>query len=321
MKDHHPMQAFFTQARFFLLIVLVLLPSILTCCRSPEPTPSTTEQQGEKPGFAAPVQSVPPTEPIIINPIVVFEEPNLPSVEEDAKTIKPMHKPEGNTVPGGKKRPRVAIIIDDMGYCQHLSQQLLDLGLNITFSFLPEAPCTAEQENKAFQKGRDILLHLPMEPKDSRWDPGAHALYVRDEATTLRSKMAKMFTAVPHAIGANNHMGSRFTEDAEAMGIVIDTMRQRSLFFIDSYTSAGSRAYAVAQQLGVPTARRQIFLDNIQDANLICRQIELLMSAAKHRGWAIGIGHPNRATLLALTQCSKHLQDEVEIVGAHQLVK
>ena len=315
------MQASSFRAQFFFVITVVLFSSALTCCRSPESPPPTTEQHSETPVLIAPAQPASSAEPIVINPIVVFEEPNLPSMEEYAETKKPVHKSEGNTAVGEKKRPRIAIIIDDMGFHQHLGEQLLEMDLNITFSFLPDAPFTAEQEKRASQKGRDILLHIPMEPQDSGWNPGANALYLRDDAAALRYKMEKMFAAVPHAVGANNHMGSRFTEDAEAMRVVIEDLKQHSLFFIDSYTSAGSHAFAVAQQMGVPTARRQIFLDNIQDANLICQQIERLVSAAKQRGWAIGIGHPHRATLLAFTRCSKHLQGEVEIVGAHQLVK
>jgi polysaccharide deacetylase 2 family uncharacterized protein YibQ len=219
-----------------------------------------------------------------------------------------------------KKRPRVAIIIDDMGYHRQLGCQLLQLDLNLTYSFLPDAPYTGEQAAMAFQFGRDILVHLPMEPKDAAWNPGADALTAQDSPECIREKMARMLAAVPHAVGANNHMGSRFTEDAGLMQVVIKSLKNRSYFFVDSYTTAASQGLATARQLGVPSARRQVFLDTVQEPQKICRQVERLIAGAKKQGEAIGIGHPNRAMLAALTQCGEQFR-EVEIVGAHWLVQ
>ena len=45
---------------------------------------------------------------------------------------------------------------------------------------------------------------------------------------------------MPHAIGFNNHMGSKFTEDERLMKVVIDTAKQRGVFFLDSKTTAKS---------------------------------------------------------------------------------
>ena len=105
------------------------------------------------------------------------------------------------------------------------------------------------------------------------------------------------------------------------MQVVIDSLKNRSFFFIDSYTTAASRGLATARQQGVPTATRHVFLDNVQEPQQICRQIEQLIAGAKTRGWAIGIGHPNGATLAALNRYSREGFPEVELVGAHQLVQ
>jgi len=235
----------------------------------------------------------------------------------------PVQLPKGaERLPSGeKKRPRIAIIIDDMGHHQQMGRQLLQLDLNLTYSFLPDAPYTAEQEETAFQLGRNILVHLPMEPKNAVRNPDRETLAVRDHPQRIREKMTRMLNAVPHAIGANNHMGSRFTEDAGAMQVVIESLRKRSFFFIDSYTTTGSQGIAVARLLGVPVARRHVFLDNDRELLKICRQIDQLVALAKTQGGAIGIGHPNEATYGALTRCDRGWLREIDVVGVHQLVQ
>lgn len=233
----------------------------------------------------------------------------------------PLPKDAERLATSAKKRPRIAIIIDDMGHHQQMGQQLLELDLNLTYSFLPDAHYTVEQEETAFRLGRDILVHLPMEPKNAARNRGGTILAVEDPPQRIREKMAGMLDAVPHAVGASNHMGSRFTEDAGAMRVVIESLRKRSFFFIDSYTTTGSQGIAAARQLGVPVARRHVFLDNDRELLKICRQLDQLVALAKTQGWAIGIGHPNEATYGALTRCNRGWLREVDLVGVHQLVQ
>lgn len=288
--------------------VLLLLAVLLSSCRSTQQEESG--QQEEKPLARQSVEQA-----------IVFEEPSLP-VPQEAKLDQREKVDSWDTAPGSKEaRPKIAIIIDDMGYHQHLGNRLLALDLDLTFSFLPGAPFTLEQEEQAWQKGRDILLHMPMEARDPTWDPGPGALYLKYSPEEIRAKVVENLVAVPHAIGFNNHMGSRFTENREAMHEVLNVLKKRNFFFIDSYTSAQSTGLDEAGKMSIPSARRHVFLDNVQDPKKICRQLEQLVALAKTKGWAIGIGHPNQATLKALTSCRKQLLEGVEIVGVHALVK
>lgn len=271
---------------------------------------------------AAPLDPAPAKSPITIEPMVVFEEPYQPTPEEKPAPPEPAPPEKDALATGvGKQRPRVAIIIDDMGHHQRLGEKLLALDLNLTYSFLPDAPFAMEQAQAAVHKGREVLVHLPMEPKDPRWHPGDGALYVKDSPDALRRKTLAMLAAVPLAVGANNHMGSRLTEDGEAMRVVLQTLKERSLFFIDSYTSDRSKGLAAAEHLGVPAARREVFLDNVQEPRQICRRMEELVTVAKQRGGAIGIGHPYAATLQALDECDEQLLRAVDLVRAGQLVR
>ncbi len=208
-----------------------------------------------------------------------------------------------------------------MGHHQQLGRQFLAIDLNLSYSFLPNAPYSGELAEVAFATGRDILVHLPMEPNNGIWEGGEGGLAVRDTPGQIKQKTTRMLAAVPHAVGASNHMGSRFTEDGEAIRAVLAIIKSRNLIFIDSYTSPASRGLAIAQQLGVPSARRHVFLDNIQELQKICGQIDHLVTMAHQQGWAIGIGHPYRATLAALTQCDRKRLKSVDMVGVSSLVQ
>ncbi len=241
---------------------------------------------------------------------ISFEEPysNIPE--------KPADIPE----PDDSSLPMVAIIIDDMGYHKVIGHDLLNLHLNLTFSFLAAAPHCQELEEVAFQKGRVVMLHLPMQPKGKSWDPGPGALLLGQDAAEQERLFYKNLRGVPHAVGVNNHMGSLYTENREAMDGVMTLVRKEGLFFIDSFTTAKSEGLAAARSAGIRTARRNVFLDNIHSADKVCQQLEQLVQQAEKHGWAIGIGHPNEATLSALTDCKGKSLDRVRLVSAQELL-
>lgn len=216
--------------------------------------------------------------------------------------------------------PMVAIIIDDMGYHKEIANELLALPLNLTFSFLPEAPFTPELEEKAFRTGRIVFLHLPMEPKSKEWDAGPGALLSGQSKEEQAALFRQNLLAVPHAVGVNNHMGSLYTENREAMDSLMVLLAEEELFFVDSFTSSASKAMLAAQEAGIPTARRQIFLDNVHSQNKVCAQLKKLVARAEEKGYAIGIGHPNDATLAGLINCANPLLKRVRLVSAQELL-
>jgi len=249
----------------------------------------------------------------------VFEEPAVFGPRERPR---PAAVDTGGATSGnGKELPRVAIIIDDMGHHRQLGAALLALEMNLTFSFLPHAPFSREQGEQAWRQGHDVLVHMPMEPLDPAWDPGPGTLYLADPVEQLSRKVAQNLAFVPHAVGINNHMGSRFTADEAAMQRFFKLLAGQNLLFVDSLTSPASVAMATARAMGFKSARRHVFLDNVQTEEEICRQLERLIREASTRGWAIGIGHPNEATLTALTSCREMLQSQVRLVGIRELVR
>lgn len=219
------------------------------------------------------------------------------------------------------KRPKVALLIDDMGYNQTLGQQLLGMRLTLNFSFLPQAPYTQELVLLAQQQERTILVHMPMEPESRKWKPEPVTLNTEDSQKELEQKVEKMLAAVPQASGANNHMGSRFTQNREKMKLVLGLLRRQHLFFVDSYTSGKSQGQRLARNMGIPTARRSVFLDNEQNVAAICKQLERVAQLAKSEQSAIAIGHPNKAMLTALHSCVPKMLATVELVSVEELVQ
>jgi hypothetical protein len=248
-------------------------------------------------------------------PEPLYEEPALPS--QPTSVAKSRKQPEKKPLAG---RPLVAIVIDDMGYQQKTGLALLALDLPLSFAFLPFTPFSEALQKEAQTRGRDILLHLPLEPLDSKWNPGPGALTVAMDPETVRRVLLQDLQAVPNAIGINNHMGSRFTASSQAMRILLTLVRERDLFFLDSVTASQSVGYDLAQEMGIKAARRTVFLDNDQNPDKIRAQLDLLVRLAGEHGQAVGIGHPYPATVEALRKYQSQLRSRTEMVGLSRLV-
>ena len=248
-------------------------------------------------------------------PAPLYEEPALPHQAPPAAT-RPK-KPKEKPLPD---KPLVAIVIDDMGYRQNTGKALLALDLPLSFAFLPFTPFAAELQQEARTKGCDLLLHLPLEPVDPKWNPGQGALTTAMDAKAMASLLDADLHAVPTAIGISNHMGSRFTANPQTMRALLILVRTRNLFFLDSVTAAKSVAYDLALEMGVKTARRTVFLDNDQNPDKIMAQLDLLIRLAGEHGQAVGIGHPYPATVEALRRYQTQLRTRTEMVGISRLV-
>ncbi len=219
--------------------------------------------------------------------------------------------------------PRVAIVIDDLGGDLEDVRALLELPQPLTFAVLPKLAYSRETAEAASRAGKDVLLHLPMEPMDyPAKNPGPGALLRSMSAEAMKAVLAEDLEDVPHSIGVNNHMGSRLTEDEEVMHLVLSFLKERNLFFLDSYTTPRSVVESVARRLELPTASRHVFLDHVaNDPDYVAGQLGRLVATAKRHNAAIGIGHPRPATIAALKSHLPKLAEEgVKVVPLSHLV-
>lgn len=194
--------------------------------------------------------------------------------------------------------PMIAIVIDDMGLNRKMTRKALELPAPATMSFLPYAQNLQHQTEQARTKGHELMLHLPMQPFSPRKNAGTGALTVSMTESEIMAALDNALAAFDGYVGVNNHMGSRFTADAERMRIVLNELNGRGLLFLDSVTSKRSVGLKTAREIGMPAVARQVFLDNT-DEEIPTRLKDLERFASKN-GMAVGIGHPHPATIDAL---------------------
>jgi hypothetical protein len=203
-------------------------------------------------------------------------------------------------LPPETERPRIALIIDDIGFNLRRAEDFLSVGIPITFSILPRLCCSEASARTLHESGHELMLHQPMEPFSTRVDPGPGAIFVDDRPERVRDVVAENIATLPHIVGVNNHMGSRYTQLPRKMDQALDVVRACDLFFVDSLTTGRSTAFERARQMGVDTLRRDLFLDIQHDAKAVFGQMKRLGKIAFRYGSAIGIGHPRPETLAGI---------------------
>lgn len=217
---------------------------------------------------------------------------------------------------------RLAIIIDDMGSSLQEARSLAQIGVPLTFSIIPGLKSYREVARYAASNGMEIMIHVPMQSKEwPRRRLEANGLLVSMPAEEIRERMKAFVADLPGAVGVNNHMGSEFTEHEDKMQPVLDVLKERDIFFVDSVTSPRSVGTALSREAGVRTARRNVFLDNEQNGPYIRGQIVQAARLARKSGAAIAICHPHPATIQTLAAVLPGLAGEgVTLVPASSLV-
>lgn len=221
-------------------------------------------------------------------------------------------------IPPGKLA-RCAIIVDDMGLAMKAARELGSINADITFAVLPENPDSQSVARYLHGKGREILLHLPMQGNGK--DPGPGAIYKDMTPSQIIETVKRSLEAIPSISGVNNHMGSLITADEAIMRLVLSEVKERKLFFIDSLTTNKSICGPVAHDLGVPIVARDIFLDNERSSAYISSQIDQLVKTALKHSTAVAICHPYPETIAVLKKEIPRLKRRgVEVVRVSALM-
>jgi len=252
--------------------------------------------------------------PVRTETVVVEQQPYTTAIAP----LPPRHPRKRAFGPG-----TVAIIIDDMGSSVREADELMAIKLPLTFSIIPGLAHVKGVAEAAHVRGYQLMIHIPMEPRgypQQRMERYGLLLSQSDEE--IRKRLDGFLREVPYAKGANNHMGSRFTEDRGKMGTVLGYLKGKGLFFIDSKTTPLSVGNTLAREMGIENAGRNVFLDNVQDVEAIREQLEQLAEMARRKGGAIGICHPHKATIQALTAAMPELRKSgITFVYAADLVR
>lgn len=218
-------------------------------------------------------------------------------------------------------QPKVAIIIDDLGYKLSLGRKTINLPHPITLAIIPSSPYASVLAQAAnCQAHKEVLVHLPMTPlHQAKWEPGLNSSMTKSEFSQAATAMLQ---SLPQAIGVNNHGGSLLTQDRQRMAWLMDVLAHKSLFFIDSRTSPLTVAAEIAHSSKLRHNSRDIFLDNQLDEAAIVGQLNKLVLIAREKGHAIAIGHPHPETINVL---QKHLPEllaqGIKLVGVSSILR
>lgn len=246
---------------------------------------------------------------------------NVQKTEE----IKAKEKLQKEKVSKNYPKSKIVIIVDDLGLNKNPIDELLKIPAPITFAVLPNLPYSKYAAEKAEKKGWDVILHMPMEPKESSGytgiDAGDEVLLVGLPKDAILSKLDTSLSSIPHVKGVNNHMGSKFMENDELTELILRDLKKRGLLFVDSKTSSQSKGYQNALKLGMDAAQRDLFLDNSsKDPKYVKKQLAKLVEISKKNGYAVGICHPYPGTVEALSEMIPQISDEVEVVSISNII-
>ena len=243
----------------------------------------------------------------------ITEETATPDIKNIS--IVPARKP-----PYFGKVPLIVIVIDDMGISIKRTADIASLKAPITASFLTYGRKLEEQIANSLNSGQEIMIHVPMEAKTAV-DVAPDVLTTQMSKDEIKNNLIKMLKKFKNVKGINNHMGSKLTEDFERMKAVMEVLKGEGLYFLDSKTSAQSKAETAASEVGIAYAHRHVFLDNNNDKEYILGQLAQTERLARKNGYAIAIGHPKTQTYAALKEwLPKVAKDCLKIVPLSEII-
>ena len=217
----------------------------------------------------------------------------------------------------------IVLVIDDFGYRNdNISDGFLNLSIPITCAIIPGHTASKKFAEKAVSYGKEVIIHMPMESENYSPGEDEYKLLTSMTSELLENKLIQAFESLPEAIGMNNHQGSKATSDSKTMTVLASVLKDRGKYFIDSRTSSLTIGEKTMISFGVPTARRNIFLDNNNDLDKIEEQMNKLANSSKKNGVAVGLGHARKNTLTVIEKVVPDLLDKGFVFQfASQVVK
>lgn len=189
---------------------------------------------------------------------------------------------------GGK----LAIIIDDFGSGREGVAEMMAIDRHLTFAVMPFLPHSHSDAEEANKKGYEVIVHLPMEPNKGKlsW-LGPRPILAAMCDNEVKQIVMDSFESVPFAVGANIHMGSKASSDESIISSVLDVIKEKGLFFVDSRTSTHPISMKLANNKEVLCYDRDVFLDGQKPKSYVKQKLREAGEIALKKGYAVAIGH------------------------------
>lgn len=281
---------------------------------SSKPSPATSIEPGLAGGDSGPGDDAPADEPASY---VYDETDDAEAADVPAVTDPPSEA--GRPASTGAKG-KLAIVIDDFGYRNEATSRILAIDEPLSCAILPDARTTAQDGLDAYNAGKLVILHMPMEAIDGSKSKGDGFIRAGMDEDTVRAMLGEALEKVPMAEGISNHMGSRVSLDRAVLGAVIEEARDRGLFYLDSRTTSDTVGPEMARNIGAEAYINDIFIDGVDDAEYVKAKLWEAADRALSEGQAVAIGHVKLSTAQALEQVlPKMLEYGVELVFVDEL--
>jgi polysaccharide deacetylase 2 family uncharacterized protein YibQ len=244
-------------------------------------------------------------------------------IEEKSQIEKPITKQKKDLITKKdnykydlKTKPKLVIIIDDV-VSKTQKDKILNIGYPITMAFLP--PNSGHKESAIIAQNLPFhMIHFPMQASKNFKNIEVNTLNISDSYETIEARVKQLRVLYPNATYTNNHTGSVFTENYEAMDKLFRALKKYNFIFVDSKTTPNSVAKELSIKYQMPYIVRDTFLDNDRSFTAIQNQLKDAIRVAKKQGFAIAIGHPYEVTFQVLKE-SKHLLNDVEPIFLNKL--
>lgn len=227
-----------------------------------------------------------------------------------------------NMSPSGK----LAIVIDDLGYNGEGTDELLALPIPLTVAVMPFSENSGEDAQKAAAAGKEVIIHMPMEALQGKAEwVGKVGVFRNMTNEEIKAVVDEAYAILPDAVGMNNHMGSAIMEDTRCLGAVMDGLKERDGFFIDSVTTANSQGETLADERNIPFFARSVFLDSTDDVETVKKNLRKAAEIALRDGKALAIGHVGpeggNVTVKAIQELIPELEEAgITFVTAGELI-
>lgn len=220
----------------------------------------------------------------------------------------------------GLGRFQLAIVIDDLGYNRSRDMRAIELPAALTVAVLPQSPWAAAMASHAAYAGKEVILHQPMQTLSGRHLHEHGGLRLGMTAPDYDATLSENLRAVPGSVGINNHRGSLLTAELDAMTQLMQQLQNRGLYFLDSRTTAATVAHDVAKDWGVPTLKRDVFLDHERTPEALDHEFKRALNIARKQGYAVLIAHPHEISLDYLSTALARLPSDIETITLSELI-
>lgn len=272
--------------------------------QNPPPAPSRTA--ADKPRSSPPAAHEKPAPAEQASPVRQTDtaradkpQPTTPPAQQPIPTQTPATDAPF-AVPPARNGATLVLVLDDAGRSVENLRRYTALPFPLTVAVLPRLPQTRACADAARAAGKEVILHQPMQAMNPRLDPGDGAIRAAMSSAEIAAVIQENLAELgPGIVGMNNHEGSLITADIVRIGMVLDVCRERGIYFLDSRTTAETKAPQAALERDMPIFEKAgPYIDNEIDRDKMLARLYETLAYANEHGRAVVIGHVDKSVAI-----------------------